>query len=146
MIIGTTDFGKLVDDSKVIKKSSTDNITVFAPTNRAVQEADAKVGITITNVKRVSIFFLIRTQMFSGSMIKIFSLFNEIFQKAAGDSKDEDDKSSADMANAHMVEGYFQLADLVDEQKINTLDGKSSIRFNEFYNPTKVIRLFIKHG
>ena len=37
-----------------------------------------------------------------------------------------------------MVEGYYQLADLVDEQKIVTLDGKSSIRFNEFYNPHKV--------
>lgn len=43
MIIGTTDFGKLVDDSKVIKRSNTDNITVFAPTNKAVKELEAKV-------------------------------------------------------------------------------------------------------
>lgn len=57
-------------------------------------------------------------------------------QKAETDDKNE--VSPADMANSHMVEGYYQLADLVDEQKIVTLDGKSSIRFNEFYNPHKV--------
>lgn len=56
-------------------------------------------------------------------------------QKAETDDKNE--VSPADMANSHMVEGYYQLADLVDEQKIATLDGKSSIRFNEFYNPHK---------
>ncbi|XP_003747224.1 transforming growth factor-beta-induced protein ig-h3 [Galendromus occidentalis] len=99
-IIGTNDFGKLVDDAKITKKGGADmNITVFAPTNAAIKIAEAK--------------------------------------KAETDDKNE--VSPADMANSHMVEGYYQLADLVDEQKIVTLDGKSSIRFNEFYNPHKVL-------
>ncbi|OQR67618.1 transforming growth factor-beta-induced protein ig-h3-like [Tropilaelaps mercedesae] len=102
-IIGTTEFGKLVDDSKVTKRGGSDmNVTVFAPTNVAVKELEAK-------------------------------------KAEGGGAEGENEVSSADMANAHMVEGYFQLADLVDEQKITTLDGKSSIRFNEFYNPRKVL-------
>lgn len=61
-------------------------------------------------------------------------------QKAeGGNGEGENEVSSADVASAHMLEGYFQLADLVDEQKIATLDDKSSIRFNEFYNPHKVL-------
>ena len=47
-IIGTNDFGKLVDDAKITKKGGADmNITVFAPTNAAIKTAEAKVSHSI---------------------------------------------------------------------------------------------------
>ncbi|XP_075526079.1 transforming growth factor-beta-induced protein ig-h3-like [Dermacentor variabilis] len=40
---------------------------------------------------------------------------------------------------AHTVEGVLRTGDLTDEMVLQTVDGRSSIRVNEFYNPAKLL-------
>ncbi|XP_070395925.1 transforming growth factor-beta-induced protein ig-h3-like [Dermacentor albipictus] len=40
---------------------------------------------------------------------------------------------------AHTVEGVLRTGDLADEMVLQTVDGRSSIRVNEFYNPAKLL-------
>lgn len=40
---------------------------------------------------------------------------------------------------AHAVQGFLRTGDMSDEQVLPTIDGRSSIRINEFYSPTKMM-------
>ncbi|KAK8780453.1 hypothetical protein V5799_018207 [Amblyomma americanum] len=40
---------------------------------------------------------------------------------------------------AHTVEGVLRTGDMTDEMVLQTVDGRSSIRINEFYNPAKLM-------
>ncbi|XP_064486579.1 transforming growth factor-beta-induced protein ig-h3-like [Ornithodoros turicata] len=45
----------------------------------------------------------------------------------------------ADTVKNHVVKGMIMSSDLTDEMVLETVNGRSSIRINEFYNPGKVL-------
>lgn len=49
------------------------------------------------------------------------------------------DEEQGKMVKGHVVKGMLRTSDFRDEMVLETLDGRSSIRINEFYNPAKLM-------